>query len=45
MAIWVLAADNSRARFFTAEKPVSPLTEIKDLTYPEAPARVRPGFR
>lgn len=36
MAIWVLAADNSRARFFTAEKPASPLTETKDLTYPEA---------
>jgi protein required for attachment to host cells len=36
MAIWVLAADNSRARLFTAEKPVSPLTETKDLTNPEA---------
>lgn len=36
MAIWVLVADNSRARFFTAEKPVGPLTEVRDLTNPEA---------
>jgi len=35
MAIWVLTADNSRARFFTAEKPVSPLTETMDLANPE----------
>ena len=36
MAIWVLAADNSLARFFTAEKPASPLAETKDLANPEA---------
>jgi protein required for attachment to host cells len=36
MAIWVLVADNSRARFFTADKPSSPLTETQDLTNPEA---------
>jgi protein required for attachment to host cells len=36
MAIWVLAADNSRARFFTAEKAASPLQEIRDLVDPQA---------
>ncbi len=36
MAIWVLVADNSRARFFTAEKPAGPLTETRDLANPEA---------
>ncbi|KAA6185093.1 host attachment protein [Thiohalocapsa marina] len=36
MTIWVLAADNSRARFFTAEKARSPLTEIRDLVDPQA---------
>lgn len=36
MTTLVLVADNSRARFFTAEKAASPLMEIRDLTYPEA---------
>ncbi len=36
MDIWVLVADNSRARFFTAERPASPLNETKDLANPEA---------
>ncbi|MEA3277051.1 MAG: host attachment protein [Pseudomonadota bacterium] len=36
MTTWVLVADNSRARFFAAEKAASPLIEVRDLTYPEA---------
>jgi protein required for attachment to host cells len=36
MTTWVLVADNSRARIFSAEKPASPLVEIQDLTHPEA---------
>ena len=36
MTIWVLVADNSRARIFSAEKPASDLQEIRDLTHPEA---------
>lgn len=36
MAIWVVVADNSRARFFTAEKSASPLIEMRDMTNPEA---------
>jgi len=36
MTIWVLVADNARARFFAAEKALSPLKEVRDLTYPEA---------
>ena len=36
MAIWVLVADNSRARFFVAETSTGPLQEIRDLLYPEA---------
>ncbi|MEY6431318.1 host attachment protein [Thioalkalicoccus limnaeus] len=35
MATWVLVADNSRARFFSAEKPASPLIEFRDLAHPE----------
>lgn len=35
MSIWVLVADNSRARFFSAERPGSPLVEFRDLAYPE----------
>lgn len=35
MPIWVLVADNSRARIFSAEKPASPLRELRDLTFPE----------
>jgi protein required for attachment to host cells len=34
--IWVVVADASRARIFTAEKPVDPLTEIETLSNPEA---------
>lgn len=36
MTTWVLVADNSRARFFSANKATSPLEEVRDLTYPEA---------
>ena len=36
MAIWVVVADNSRARFFSAEKAASALSEVRDLTNPEA---------
>lgn len=35
-ATWVVVADTSRARIFSAEKPASDLTEIDDLTHPEA---------
>ena len=41
MTTWVLVADNSRARFFAAEKATSPLKEVQDLLYPEA--RLREG--
>jgi protein required for attachment to host cells len=41
MKTWVLVADNSRARFFAAEKAASPLQEVRDLLYPEA--RLREG--
>jgi len=34
--IWVVAADTSRARIFTASSPSSPLVEIQTLTHPEA---------
>ncbi len=36
MSIWVLVADASRARLFSAAKPASPLAEIKDMANPEA---------
>jgi len=36
MTTWVLVADNSRARFFAAEKAASPLIEVRDLAFPEA---------
>lgn len=36
MTTWVLVADNSRARFFAAEKAASSLQEVRDLLYPEA---------
>ena len=36
MTTWVLVADNCRARIFSVDKPSSPLTEIRDLTNPEA---------
>jgi protein required for attachment to host cells len=32
---WILVADNSRARIFTAETPSSPLEEIEDLSHSE----------
>ncbi|MGR9085812.1 MAG: host attachment protein [Gammaproteobacteria bacterium] len=35
-SIWILAADASRARFFSAESSSSPLEEIEDLAHPEA---------
>lgn len=34
--IWVVVADASRARIFTAEKPADSLTEIETLSNPEA---------
>lgn len=36
MTTWVLVADNSRARFFAAERPASPLEEVHDLVDPRA---------
>jgi protein required for attachment to host cells len=36
MPTWILVADASRARIFAAEKALSPLTEIRVLTSPEA---------
>lgn len=36
MPTWILVADASRARIFSAEKPLSSLTEIRALTSPEA---------
>jgi protein required for attachment to host cells len=41
MTTWVLVADNSRARFFAAERVTGPLLEIRDFLYPEA--RLREG--
>jgi len=34
--IWVVVADSSRARFFTADKPNSALAEKKSLEHPES---------
>jgi protein required for attachment to host cells len=36
MKTWVLVADAYRARLFGVERPVSPLTELRDLASPEA---------
>ena len=36
MTTWVLVADTYRARFFGADRPASPLTELQDLASPEA---------
>lgn len=36
MPTWILVADASRARIFSAEKSLSPLTELRVLTSPEA---------
>jgi len=33
---WVIVADNSRARIFTAETPSSPLIEVDSIVHPEA---------
>lgn len=35
-AAWVIVADASRARVFSAEKPASELVEIQTLTHPNA---------
>lgn len=35
-AIWVVVADSSRARIFSADKPASPLVEIETLAHPQA---------
>jgi protein required for attachment to host cells len=35
MSIWILAADNSRARIFAAEKAAGPIQEIQTIAYPE----------
>ncbi|NEV62908.1 host attachment protein [Thiorhodococcus minor] len=35
MPTWILVADNSRARFFIAEKAAGPLTEVSSMTFPE----------
>ncbi len=34
--IWVVTADTSRARIFSANTPSGPLVEIQTLTHPEA---------
>lgn len=36
MPTWILVADNSRARIFTADKAQSPMNEVRTLAYPEA---------
>jgi protein required for attachment to host cells len=36
MTTWVIVADASRARVFSAEKSFSPLVEEEDFTHPEA---------
>jgi protein required for attachment to host cells len=36
MTTWVLVADAYRARLFGAERPASPLSELRDLASPEA---------
>jgi protein required for attachment to host cells len=33
---WIVVADACRARFFSADKPASPLREIETLTNPQA---------
>ena len=33
---WIVVADNSRARIFTAETPSSPLIEVDSIVHPEA---------
>jgi len=33
---WILVADNTRARFFTAQTPSSPLEELEILTHSES---------
>lgn len=40
MSIWIVAADSSRARFFSTDSPTGPLKEVQDLVHPEA--RIRP---
>ncbi|MBK1720986.1 host attachment protein [Thiocystis violacea] len=35
MPTWILVADNSRARIFSAEKATGPITEISSMTFPE----------
>ncbi|NEX22749.1 host attachment protein [Thiorhodococcus mannitoliphagus] len=35
MPTWILVADNSRARIFTAEKAAGPLTEVSSMAFPE----------
>ncbi|MES9869438.1 MAG: host attachment protein [Sedimenticola sp.] len=35
-AAWVVVADTSRARIFSADKPASSLVEIQTLAHPEA---------
>ena len=42
MTTWVLVADAYRARFFGAERPASPLSEMHDLASPEA--RLHEGY-
>ncbi len=35
MSTWILAADNSRARIFAADKAAGPIHEIHTLAFPE----------
>ena len=39
--IWVVAADNSRARIFSMQSKGAPLDEIEDLLHPEGRAHAR----
>jgi len=39
MSIWILVADSSKARILSADDRTAPLTELKDLIYPEGRLR------
>lgn len=39
--IWILAANGSQAKLFTADSPIGPLTELESLENPDARAKQR----
>ena len=39
--IWILVADSSHARIFTADTPSAAMVEVEDLTHPEARLHTR----